>query len=157
MSKFRRETQHVHWLTRREGVAVSDSLLTATTSKAADIPSHAYTIPEGFNVIEMRFLSDASGRVTTAWVHACRKGSDDVCTLCSIAVTTGDQVATSGKYYADTLVVTNLWFEDKEPKTADAAGNDRMSRVAFDVLGYDQIFVMFNISSGIWDLELTGL
>ena len=160
MSKYRKETQHVHWMSLRSGVDSSDTLLTTTTSKAANVPSHAYIIPEGFNVVELRFLADADGRSCTAWIHATRKSgtsADDVCTLASIAITAGQQEATSGKYYADTLTVTNLWFEDKEPKTADASGANRMARVAFDFLGYHNFFVMFDITSGTWDVEVTGL
>ena len=152
----RKETKHLHWMSLRSSVASSDTLLTTTTSKNANIPSHSYTIPEGMNVPELRFLSDADGRSCTAWIHAVRKGTDDICTLCSIAITAGQQVSTGGKYYADTLTVTNLWFQDKEPKTADASGANRMARVAFDLLGYHKLFVMLDISSGVWDVEITG-
>lgn len=153
----RRDTKHLHWIQLRFGVASSDSIvpLGVTTSKIANIPSHAMKVALGMNVTELRFLADADGRSCTAYVYAARK-DDDPCLVCSIGVTAGKQVATDGRYYADTLTVTNSWFEGKEIKTADAGANDRMARIAFDFLGYDKIFVLFDISSGTWGVDFTG-
>ncbi len=153
----RRDTKHLHWIQHRFGVAASDALvpLGVTTSKIANIPSFADTIAMGMNIIELRLLADADGRSCTAYVYAVRK-DDDPCLVCSIATTAGKQVATDGRYYADTLAVTNAWFEGKEIKTADAGGNDRMGRVAFDFLGYDKLFILLDISSGTWGVDFTG-
>ena len=156
MTVYRRETHHFHWMTLRSAVDESDTLPIATTAKKANIPSHAYTIPPAINVCELRFLANADGASCTAYVYVARK-NDDISLLASIAVTSGKQISTGGLNYADTLVVTTHWFGDKEPKTRDANGNDRMAAVAFDLLGYDKIFVLLDISSGSWTIEHTGL
>ena len=153
----RRDTKHLHWIQLRYGVASSDSIvpLGVTTSKEANIPSHAKNVALGMNIVELRFLADADGRSCTAYVYAARI-NDDPCLVCSIATTAGKQVASDGRYYADSLQVTNAWFEGKEIKTADAGGADRMGRVAFDFLGYDKLFILFDISSGTWGVDFTG-
>jgi hypothetical protein len=152
------ETRHLHWIPLRAGVSSSDSPvpLGPTTSKAANIPSHADKIAEGMNVVELRFLADADGRSCTAHVYMARK-NDDPCLICDVAITAGQMVATDGRYYADTFAVTSLWFVDKDVKTADASGGNRMARLAFDALGYDKLFVLFDISSGIWGVDISGL
>ena len=154
----RRDTKHLHWIELRAGVSASDSPvpLGAGTSKLANIPSHAIKVALGMNVVELRLLASADGASCTAYVYAARK-DDDPCLACSIAVTAGKQVATDGRYYADTMVVTNAWFEGKEIKTADASGADRQARCAFDFLGYDKLFVLLDISSGTWGVDVTGL
>jgi hypothetical protein len=153
----RRETKHLHWMTLRSGVtAGSDTLLTATTSKAADIPSHAIKIAQGINIAELRFLADADGRSCTGYIHVARK-NDDVSLVCSVAITAGQQAATDGRFYADSLIVTNSWYLNKGIKLADADGNNRMARMAFDILGYDDLFVLLDISSGTWGVDITGL
>lgn len=153
----RRDTKHLHWIELRAGVASSDSPvpLGVGTSKLANIPVHAMKVADGMNVVEMRLLADADGRSCTAYIYAARK-DDDPCLVCSIGVTAGKQVATDGRYYADTLTVTNKWFEGKEVKTADANASDRMGRLAFDFLGYDKLFVLLDISSGTWGVDVTG-
>ena len=153
----RRDTKHLHWINLRTGVSSSDNPvpLGVGTSKAANIPSHHLKVAAGMNIIELRLLADADGRSCTAYVYAARK-DDDPCLVCSIATTAGKQVATDGRYYADTLVVTNAWFEGKEIKTADASASDRMARIAFDMLGYDKLFVLLDISSGTWAVDVTG-
>ena len=156
MSIYRRETQQLHWLSLRSGVDSSDTILhteSPPTMKAANIPSHAYTVPPGMNSIELRLLCDADGRVATAHIYAAR-ASDDICLVCSLAATGGKQQATDDRYYADTFTVTDLWMKDIE--TADINGGDRISRIAFDMLGYRQIFVLFDITSGTWGAEISG-
>ena len=153
----RRDTKHLHWIQLRFGVASSDSPvpLAVGTSKLANIPAHALKIADGMNIVELRLLADADGRSCTAYVYAARK-DDDPCLVCSLAVTAGKQVATDDRYYADTIVPTNVWFEGKEVKAADASGADRMARIAFDMLGYDKLFVLLDISSGTWGVDVTG-
>lgn len=155
MTIYRRETVHLHWIPLRTAVAASDSPvpLGAGTSKKADVPSHAYRIPLGMNAIELRFLADADGRVADAYVHMTRK-SDDVVLVCKIACTTGAQVATDGRYYVDTMTITEYWIKDLE--TADISAGNRIARVAFDILGYDEIFVLFDITTGVWGVEIVG-
>ena len=154
-AEMKPETRHLHWMNLRVDVSESDTLLTPTTMKGTNIPSHAHKIAPGMNVVEMRFLADADGRSCTAYVYVTRK-NDDICMAFSVGIASGKQVAASGRYYGDTLTVTDKWFEDKGVKIADAAGSDRMARLAFDALGYDRVFVLFDISSGVWSVQLTG-
>ena len=143
----------------RDNVDSNDTLPAAGTSKAANVPSHAKTISPGMNAIELRFSSaNADGDSCTAHIFATRL-NDDICKVCSIAVTAGAQVSTDGRYYADTLTITDLWHTDKDIQKADAAGNDRMARLAFDALGYHTIFVMFTgiSASSDWYAEFTGV
>lgn len=153
----RRDTKHLHWIHLRTAVDSSDSPvpLGVGTSKIANIPDHAKMVALGMNVTELRFLASADGASCTAYVYAVRK-DDDPCLVCSIAITAGKQVATDGQYYADTLAITDYWFEGKEIKKADADGADRMARVAFDFLGYDKLFVLLDISTGTWGIDFTG-
>lgn len=154
MTVYRRETQQVHWLPLRSSISAADTLLTTTTSKHANIPSHAYRIPAGMNFLELRFLASADGITATAYVYAARK-DDDVVLVCSIALTAGGQVATDGRFYVDTMTITELWLKDLE--SADVSGGNRISRIAFDALGYQDAFVLFNpIASGTWGAEITG-
>ena len=161
---LRRETQQLHWMRLRKGVASSDATvpLGVTTSKAANIPSHAFNISTGMNVVSLRFLADAAGRVATAYVYAVRIAgdvdeNDDPVLVGSLALTTGNQVATDGRYYCDQIVATSTWFEDKGLKTADASGANRMARVMFDLLGYQKLFALLDITSGTWGIDIVGL
>lgn len=153
---YRRETQQLHWLPLRTSVsaAAPDTLLTTTTSKKANVPSHAYPAPPGMNFIELRVRGKTDGDTATVYIYSARR-DDDIVLLCTLACTVGSQVATDGSLYVDTMTVTEYWLKDLE--TADIAGGDRMSRVGFDNLGYKNIFALINpISAGTWHVDISG-
>lgn len=151
------ETPHIHWLPLRTGISVSDTILhteSPPTMKNANIPSsHAYSVSKGMNAIEIRLLADADGRVADAYVYATKK-DDDIVLVCKVASVSGKQEATDGRYYIDTMTITEYWLKDIE--SADIAAGDRVSRIAFDLLGYDKVFVLFDITSGTWGAQITG-
>jgi len=150
------ETPHIQWIPLRTGVGSSDTILhseSPPTMKNANIPTHAYMIPKGMNAVELRFLADADGRVADAYVYATKK-DDDIVLVCKVASVAGKQQATDGRYYIDTMTITDYWMKDIE--SADISAGDRVSRIAFDLLGYDKAFVLFDITSGTWGAEITG-
>ncbi len=153
----RLETAHIGWMNLRSGVSSDDAALTNSTKEYDNIPSHRYDVPPGLNSMEIRALASGSGIGCTIKVYAARK-LGDVALVCSLAITTGAQQTTIDSvayYYVDTVVVTNYWMKDI--KTADISGDNGMSRVGFDILGYDEVFALFSgIPSDTWRVDITG-
>ncbi|KKM00002.1 hypothetical protein LCGC14_1808790 [marine sediment metagenome] len=156
MSKVYRATKHAPWATMHDIVASAVALGT-TVMKAANIPSDRYTIGELMNNVELRFSSnDTSTPLTgTARLYGGRK-DDDICFIGSLALTTGDQVATSGLFYIHIMTPTSRWVA--EMHLADENGNNGISRVIFDAAGYDFIFCLieFSGSGKEWKIEVSG-
>ncbi len=153
----RLETAHIGWMSLRSSVAADDAALTDSTKEYTDVPSHRYDVPPGLNSVEIRALATGTGIGCTIRIYAARK-LGDIALVCSLAVTTGLQETTIDGvtyYYVDTIVVTSSWMKDI--KTADVAGADGMSRVGFDILGYDEVFALFSsIPSNTWRVDITG-
>ncbi len=157
MRTHRLETAHIGWMKLRTGVTGNDTALTDSTKEYDNVPSHRYDVPPGLNSIEVRALASVTGVGCTIKIYAARK-LGDVALVCSLAVTTGTQETTIDGvtyYYVDTIVVTSSWMKDI--KEADIAGNDGMSRIGFDILGYDEVFALISgYASGTWRVDITG-
>lgn len=154
--KVNKVTKHAPWVLHKT-ISATLSALGVTERTAAHVPSDAYTIAEAMNFVEFRVSSNDNTTPLTGTMHvyAARKG-DDICHVGSVALTTGDQVATSGLYYIDTMVMTSKWIS--EVHIADGSGNDGMSRLMFDATGYDTVFVRitFTGSSKVWRVDISG-
>ncbi len=156
MAKYFRETVQIHWVDMRSGVEDdTDTALTNTTRKNSDIPSHAFRVARGMNLVDLLFKCDTTSATCTAKIYVARKDGD-IEDVCSVAVVTGAMVGTSGEYYADQLTITNVWY--KQIVTSDAAGNDRMAKLKFDILGRQLIFVLLSSVSAdeVWSVDISG-
>jgi len=161
MTKVTIATKHAPWVNHRS-ITASDSILTATTKKGANVPSFAYRIPEAMNNVEVRASAVASaGMGCTAYFYGARyldsvkRSYDDISLIGSVAMTSGDQLSTANYYYVDTMVLTDRWIT--EVKVADGNANNGMSRIAFDASGYDVFFVLLDYTDVTdWDIDISG-
>lgn len=136
--------------------AATQSALGVTERKAAQLANHTlFTIPKGMTKIEMRFKTDGGdGKTATAHVYGARK-DDDICLIGDLSLISGQQIATDGSNYVQTIVPDDRWTT--EIKLADHNGNDGMSRVMFYTLGYDVIFVRMEFGDAInWITDVSG-
>lgn len=136
-----KETVQHKWVTMRSGVAANDVAITATTKTWALRPTaKMFEIPSGFNNIEIRFRgNDAAATATyTVYFYA---DNDDAIKVVTGNLTSGDQTATMGGYYVDTITTTSTWMTSI--LTADVSAGNGMGRIAFDATGYKWIFVEF--------------
>ncbi len=147
-------TKHFPW-TLFTTISASGSALGNDEKKAAALANYSvFDIAEAFNNMELRISGSATGRTGTAYFYAARK-DDDICLLGSSAITTGAQVATGDYYYVDTMTLTDRWIT--EVKKVDCDGNDGMSRLAFDISGYDNFFLVINFAGDtVWKIDLSG-
>lgn len=164
--KVRAYEKHLPWMPKWTKAA-NETALGVTERKGVNVPSDAWKIPEGLMVVEMRFRAsgespdDKSG---TAHVYAARYKTkdnvgnityDDISHLGDIALTIGQQEATEdSSYYAQTAVPTQRWMVDLH--LADATGLDGMARIAFDITGYDCLFVKMEHSTLTWYIDVSG-
>jgi len=159
MASTYQKTKHVPWIDYKT-IAVTGSALGNDEKKPGNIPSDAYKIPEGMNHLEMRVSADDNTASGTMHVYAARRGKDhgtydDVALLGSNALTVGEQVTSNDWYYVDTMVLTDRWIT--EISLADNNGNNGMSRLTFDVFGYDCIFVIIDYTGSVnWNIEVSG-
>ncbi len=155
------KTKHAPWVKYRT-VSASETILTATTKKGANVPSTSYRIPEAMNNVEVRMAATASaGKGATAnfygarWLDKSAGTFDDISLIGSASITSGDQLSTENNFYVDTMVLTDRWIT--EVKIADGNGNNGMSRIAFDASGYDVFFIILNyIDSTNWIIDISG-
>ncbi len=152
--KVHQITKHFPWTFFTE-ILTSGSALGNDEKKAAALSNYTtYSIGEAFNNLEIRLSSNVTGRTGTAYLYAARK-DDDICLLGSIAITSGLQIATGEYFYIDTIVLTDRWIT--EVKLVDGNGNDGMSRIVFDVSGYDDFFIIINYTGNTkWKIDLSG-
>lgn len=154
--KVHKITKHAPWVHYKTFTATALAL-GVTERTAAHVPVDAFQIAEAFNFLEVRVSSNDKVTPLTGTLHfyGARK-DDDISHIGSIALTTGDQVATSGLFYIDTMLPTSKWIS--EMHLADENGNNGMSRFAFDVTGYDVAFglIEFSGSGKIWRVDLSG-
>lgn len=164
--KTRVYERHLPWMPKWTKTA-NESALGVTERKGANVPSDAWNIPEGLMVVEMRFRAsginpeDKSG---TAHIYAARfktkdndgnKSYDDISHIGDVALSIGRQTATDDdSQYADTAVPTQRWVMDLE--TADATGLNGMARIAFDITGYDCLFVKMEHNTLTWYIDVSG-
>jgi len=161
MSKVTIATKHAPWVRYRSPFSGSESALTATTKKGANVPKNAFVIPESMNNVEVRFAASLNTPlVATAYFYGARyldksAGTfDDISLIGTATLTTGAQVSSDNYYYVATVVLTDRWIT--EVKVADGNGNDGMSRIAFDASGYDVFFVKLSFASGSWLIDVSG-
>lgn len=148
--------KHAPWLFYKD-ISASQGALGDDEKKATNIPSDAYKVPELIGNLELRISASGDsidGKTGTVRVYGARI-DDDIAHVGSVALTVGKQIATSGKSYVDTMVLTDRWIT--EVKVADGDGNDGMSRIIFDVSGYDVVFVRIQFGDTIaWRVEVSG-
>ncbi len=147
-------TKHTGWAEYKT-ITSSNTALGVTERKNANIPADAFLVPEAMNNMEMRFkATGVDGVAGTAHVYGARE-NDDVCHIGDAAITAGLQLATDNNRYIDTIILTDKWIT--EVKKADADGNDGLSRIAFDVSGYDLVFVTITYTDTTnWIVEISG-
>jgi hypothetical protein len=156
--KSRKYEKHLPWMAKWTKSANEDPL-GVTSRKAANVPSDAYDIPEGIQVLELRIratsATGANGKSGTLHLYLARK-DDDISREGALAVTVGTQIATlNDANYVDTMVLTDRWIT--ETHLADENGNNGMSRVAFDVVGYDKFFCRMEYSGDtVWYIDVSG-
>ena len=120
----------------------NDTLLGATTSKNANIPSHACQLSENVNALEIWF-SGAADNDSAVFHLYCARPSGDVIYVGTGTITAGAQVATDGTFYADTIAATT-WYWPTTIGEVDTAGGGRVSRLYLDTLGYKTWFVLWD-------------
>ena len=136
-------TPQYNWLEIRDAVATSDTALTATTKDWTDRPFKAlsrtiYEIPDEWNNIEIRFRGNDAA-ATSNYVVYLYASDDDAVKVCNGALTSGDQTATDGGFFVDTITVADVW--PKDVLSGDASAGNGVSRIVFDSLGYQYIWV----------------
>ncbi len=155
MAKVYGATKHSGYALLRTVSATESALGNAEKTAAQLANETVYDIPELMNSMEVRISSNNSSASGTAYFYAA-KSEDDIVLLGSSAITIGNQVASSSKFYVDTMTLTDRWIT--EVKRVDADGNDGMSRIVFDTSGYDNFFIHINYGtpSWNWDVEISG-
>ena len=155
-----RFTKHLPWFHAQWIISASQVALGVTERKAANLALETvYTIPEGMEILELRFRATGSptvdGRTGTAHIMLARK-KDDISHAGDLALTVGKQIATENDAnYVDTIVPSQKWITDIE--LSDASGNDGMAKCALDVIGYDQMALRIEYSGNtVWYCDLSG-
>lgn len=154
LMKVRKYEKHLPWLSFWNKSASEDAL-SVTSRKAANVPSDAYHLPEGIQILEMRVRGSTADRTGVLHVYACRKG-DDISRIGSMAMIVGDQAATlNNALYIHSMIPTDRWIT--EINLADEKANDGMSRIAFDVTGYDEVFCHITYTGDTeWWIDISG-
>ncbi len=156
--KVRKYEKHLPWMNQWTKNANEDAL-GVTSRKAANTPSDAYDISEGIQIIEVRIRATsgtgADGKSGTLHCYLARKDGD-ISYAGSIAITVGQQIATLNvANYVDTMVPTDRWIT--EIHLADENGNNGMSRIAIDTIGYDIIFFRLEYAGDtVWYIDVSG-
>ena len=165
--KAYRASKHAPWV-NYDTVVASLTAMADAERTAAHIPTKFFKISEMMENLEVRVSSNDNSTPLTGVLHAygARKGAvsgagvqqyDDIARIGSMAMTTGAQVATSGKYYVHIMIPTSHWHS--ELHMADHEGNNGMSRFMFDVSGYDIVFfrITFSGADKEWRVDLSGV
>lgn len=137
------ETIRAGWSKPRTAVSSNDTLVDAAadTMMFEDIIAGAYKPALSQNAIEIAFTMGADGQACAAFVYAARENGDIVL-VWDGTLTAGKQEATDGSFYVDTLGSTSdNWITTI--KEVDGGGDDRMSRIVFDTVGYKYFFTQF--------------
>ncbi len=124
-------------------VTTDDTLVSAAadTMMLEDVPSYSYKPDTRQNAIEVAFTMGADAQACAAFLFAHRKNGDIVL-VWNGTITAGTQEATDGRFYVDTFATTtDNWITTI--KEVDAGGNNRMSRLVLDTVGYYGFFVQF--------------
>ena len=149
-------TKHFPWTLYKTIIATA-SALGGSERTLAHVPSDAYKIGEKLNNMEVRITGKIEDRTGTVYYYAARI-DDDICLLGSSALTVGAQVSSSARLYVDNMTLTDKWIT--EVKRVDADSGNGMSRLVFDVSGYDIIFAIIDFTAGApandWQIEFSG-
>ncbi len=131
--------------------------------KGANVPSDAFPVSENMTYAEIRVAatSAAAGKTGTMHVYGARrldkneKIYDDICKIGSVAMVSGAQLSSDNYLYVHSMIMTDKWIT--EVKLADESANDGMSRIAFNVCGYDVIFVIITYTDDTnWVVDISG-
>lgn len=156
------ETRQVRYVLLRDTLAAAsvDTDLTATqktwahfvtnysTDSCRDVtgnPGKSWKVPLGANAALVTFdFNDNAGTATfILYAYRERGPAEFICTstLIAGAQTTDDSTA---RYYADTVgTVTQRWLQTVYK--VDAAGNDGVAKMAFDLSGADRLLCLFTV------------
>ena len=115
-------------------VAARSYATISATSKVA-----TYNVVGAQNIAEFCFTGPKDANTFVVEVYASRayKSStlSSMSKVCTLTMTTGKQVESTGRYFIDTIVVSNEFWLTSIVQV-DIAGADRISRIAFDTCGY---------------------
>jgi len=138
-------------------ISSSNAPLGVGERKHANVPSDAFPVSDLMNRGEIRIRANASEDATgTLYIYGSRD-NDDCCLIGSAAITVGQQEATDGRFYVDTIVLTDRWITEVTP--VDCNGNNGMSRLVLDLWGYTKLFARIQYSAGPtdWVLDIAGV
>lgn len=153
--RVRKYEKHLPWLNGYWNISASNVALVVGSRKATNVPTDAYPLPEGIQILEIRVRCNTVDKTGTLHMYACRK-DDDISHVGSVAMITGDQEATlDSSLYVHSMIPTDRWIT--EINLADEKANDGMSRFAFDVTGYDKVFCLIEFATTAnWWVDISG-
>lgn len=122
--------------------AAPESALAVTARLKANVPSHAFTIPDEWNRVEIMWGANAHSKTVVCTVYLQRHDGEIVLACVTGNMTSGTQVLASAEVAADTLTVASQnWLTTIA--AVDGGAANRMARLYLDVCGYDKIFVLY--------------
>lgn len=119
----------------------------ATLSALAAAKIAMCRVPEGAIALDVRFRGTATNNDSnTVEVYAMRGESDHFTRICTLTLTTGTQIYSSGVLFVDTIATSNeVWTDDIVP--VSPANND-IAHVAFNTHGYRYfLFIVSTLNS----------
>jgi hypothetical protein len=142
----------------RSGITAAgkDTTFGATTSKAANLPSHAFRLDPSWSSVEITAVANTENKTGTMEIWG-QRFDGDLILVASVTLVAGASAATSGGLYADTMVVTYYW--PTEVKAVDNAGADRQARLYFDTTGLKNIVLLLTAAAAdsIWGFKIAGI
>ena len=108
-------------------------------------------VPTSINALEVRFLGTTNGKdaqYTDVWAGRLGGRSNcDLCRVCTLVPEIGTQVQLgTGLLYADNITITNNNWLKTIYKIQSGVDTDQMTRLIFDLCGYD--LILFHGHSG---------
>lgn len=149
-----KQTGYLPWRPADTAVSVAETAPAAATSKWATFSStyaaKAFTMPAHSNTASLAFTSDANNQTATVTLYAYRSGGP--AELIGVYdLTSGAQVNDDSRYWVDTIVASGTPVWPIEPTLSDEGGNDRVSKIVIDMLGYKHLVALFTtIGAGNW-------
>ncbi len=122
--------------------AAPETALGVTARLKANIPSHAFTIPDEWNRGEIMWAGNAADKTVVSSIYLARHDGDIVLAGVTGNITSGTQVNTAGENIADTLTIASQnWLTTIS--AIDGGAANRAGRLYLDFCGYDKIFVLY--------------
>lgn len=145
-------TRQGTWVNTRNAVSSDDTLLTTTVDpncrKWSVKPASAKPVPEWANSVAFRFRFSTAAATAKAYVYAYCEG-DDAEFYGSFNLTAGEQIATLGGYYCDTITGISASQFYKTIGLIDAAGDNGMAKIASDGCALKHwVILLDDISAG---------